>query len=221
MDVDGIGQVVIIGQKSLQNTLLCNFIHDKTNYRCTLHKDVAHVAGDTCRKGHLALLIDTQNARADTFAAGLEVISDLPCPPFVAFINAEVGGPADKFIIWAEVRGIFYKDATPDEIAKGVVAIFQGEYWFSRRLLSAYLERTRGKPQRAVVPPELLTRKELQVLKWLANGDTNTIIAERLNVSLHTVKTHLYNLFRKISVRNRVQAVLWARNHIETMEEEC
>lgn len=60
-----------------------------------------------------------------------------------------------------------------------------------------------------------LTKREVQILQLTATGATNTEIAEQLNVSMHTVKTHIYNLFKKIGVANRMQAVNWAQDHLE------
>jgi len=49
----------------------------------------------------------------------------------------------------------------------------------------------------------------------MAGGLNNKDIAARLNISSHTVRTHLYNIFRKIKTRNRVQASLWVHEHVE------
>jgi DNA-binding CsgD family transcriptional regulator len=49
----------------------------------------------------------------------------------------------------------------------------------------------------------------------MAGGLTNKDIAARLSISSHTVRTHLYNIFRKIDVGNRVQASLWVHEQVE------
>jgi LuxR family transcriptional regulator, positive regulator of biofilm formation len=60
-----------------------------------------------------------------------------------------------------------------------------------------------------------LSPREFHILFMMAGGLTNKDIAARLNISSHTVRTHLYNLFRKIDVGNRVQASLWVHEHVE------
>jgi DNA-binding CsgD family transcriptional regulator len=53
----------------------------------------------------------------------------------------------------------------------------------------------------------LLTPRELEVLTAIADGDTNRVIARRLNISLHTVKFHVESVFRKLGARTRTEAV--------------
>jgi DNA-binding CsgD family transcriptional regulator len=60
-----------------------------------------------------------------------------------------------------------------------------------------------------------LSPREFHILFMMAGGLTNKDIAARLNISSHTVRTHLYNMFRKIDVDNRVQASLWVHKHVE------
>jgi DNA-binding CsgD family transcriptional regulator len=60
-----------------------------------------------------------------------------------------------------------------------------------------------------------LSPREFHILFMMAGGLNNKDIAARLNISSHTVRTHLYNIFRKIKARNRVQASLWVHDHVE------
>jgi DNA-binding CsgD family transcriptional regulator len=57
----------------------------------------------------------------------------------------------------------------------------------------------------------LLTEREREILRYVSLAATNAQIAYDLRISEHTVKTHLYNIFRKIRVRNRTQACNWIR----------
>ncbi|MFV8781458.1 response regulator transcription factor [Microbulbifer sp. SA54] len=61
----------------------------------------------------------------------------------------------------------------------------------------------------------LLTKREQEILTQLTTGDPNSIIASRLHLSEHTVKNHMYNIFRKIGVKNRLQASNWAKLHLQ------
>ena len=59
-----------------------------------------------------------------------------------------------------------------------------------------------------------LSLREKQVLNLLVSGYSNDMISEELCISFHTVKTHIYKIYKKISVCNRVQAVRWANNNL-------
>lgn len=58
-----------------------------------------------------------------------------------------------------------------------------------------------------------LTRRETHVLRLLARGQANTEIASRLQISPHTVKSHVINIFNKLGVNDRIQAAVWAARH--------
>ena len=59
-----------------------------------------------------------------------------------------------------------------------------------------------------------LTTREKEILDKIAHGSSNRDIADELYISLHTVKTHIYNIFKKIDVSNRIQAALWKEKYI-------
>jgi len=63
------------------------------------------------------------------------------------------------------------------------------------------------------VPKNLLTDRELQVLRLLANGASNPEISESLVISPHTVKTHVTHIYDKLGVNDRAQAAAWASRH--------
>ncbi|MFA0648452.1 response regulator transcription factor, partial [Vibrio cyclitrophicus] len=56
--------------------------------------------------------------------------------------------------------------------------------------------------------------REIQVIRCLQSGSSNTQIADDLFISEFTVKSHLYQIFRKLAVKNRVQAIAWANQNL-------
>ncbi|AWF82610.1 helix-turn-helix transcriptional regulator [Microbulbifer sp. A4B17] len=60
-----------------------------------------------------------------------------------------------------------------------------------------------------------LTRREQEILEQLTTGEPNSAIATKLHLSEHTVKNHMYNIFRKIGVKNRIQASNWAKINLQ------
>ena len=61
----------------------------------------------------------------------------------------------------------------------------------------------------------VLSRREMEILGMVAVGGKNMEIAHKLFISPHTVKTHLYNIYKKIHVGDRHQAVLWAAKNLK------
>ena len=61
---------------------------------------------------------------------------------------------------------------------------------------------------------ELLTLREREVLALIVSGHTSKEVSEKLCVSSHTVKNHIYSIYNKINVTNRLQATLWAARHL-------
>ena len=115
----------------------------------------------------------------------------------------------------AGASGFLLKDARPDELLAGIRAVALGDAVvapaLTRRLLHAF---TRALPaaDRAAEDPRLrtLTERELEVLRAVAAGLTNSEIAKELRLSESTVKTHVSRALTKIGARDRVQAVIIA-----------
>ena len=138
----------------------------------------------------------------------------------IAIINVDEDVSLGQIIAWDGIKGVFCRQTSRENLIKGIQAIFNGECWLPRKILSARWEQ--ASLRRLSRPAELarLSRKEFETLVLLAGGNSNESIARKLNVSTHTVKSHIYNLFRKLQVKNRVQAVQWALQHIDRVETE-
>jgi DNA-binding NarL/FixJ family response regulator len=113
----------------------------------------------------------------------------------------------------AGASGFLLKNAPPDQLADGVRAIAAGESLLApditRRLIEEHVRRPRttgGVPD-AVVS---LTDREVEVLRHVARGATNTEIAQTLVISEATVKSHVGRILGKLGLRDRVQAVVLA-----------
>ena len=102
--------------------------------------------------------------------------------------------------------GYLLKDAEPDEVIRGIRAAARGESPIApkaaRTLLAARGQR----------PESQLSERELEVLRCVAEGLPNKVIARRLGISEKTVKAHLTRVYQQIGVTDRTQAALWARD---------
>jgi DNA-binding NarL/FixJ family response regulator len=117
-----------------------------------------------------------------------------------------------KQAIKAGAIGYVIKDAAQEELVKAVLAAAKGESLIStsvaRKLLEEITEPEDKKKRKESI--EGLSRREQDVIKLMARGYNNRQIADLLFISEHTVKVHIRNIFRKIGVADRTNAVLWA-----------
>jgi DNA-binding NarL/FixJ family response regulator len=111
-------------------------------------------------------------------------------------------------------RGYLSKKSTPSELIKAIKAVNRGEMWVERKLISKIFDEDAGiifrGEERAKKTKEGLTVREQEILRALSKGFTNKEIGESLFISDKTVKTHLNNIFRKLNVTRRLQAILYA-----------
>lgn len=118
----------------------------------------------------------------------------------------------------AGARGYLLKDISSEEMAAAVRVVAQGgaliQPSITRKVLSEFA-RLSGPPTRpetsAAALPEPLTEREIEVLHCIAQGLSNREIADRLVITEGTVKNHVSNLIGKLSVRDRTQALLKAK----------
>ncbi len=112
------------------------------------------------------------------------------------------------------IQGVFYEQDSLDIFLKGVQAVYNGELWISRKIMTNCILEGKDKDKALTISSTNLTQREIEVLARIAVGATNDEIADKLCISPHTVKTHLYNIFKKINVPNRLQAALWAAKNL-------
>ncbi|HKL78832.1 MAG TPA: response regulator transcription factor [Mobilitalea sp.] len=108
------------------------------------------------------------------------------------------------------VDGYVLKDSDSVVLKKAIFNIYNGETFIQPELTPILKERLREKSTLSSSYDDSLTRREIEVLKLLAEGLFNKEIAYMLNISEKTVKNHVSNIFKKISVSDRTQAAVYA-----------
>ena len=115
--------------------------------------------------------------------------------------------------ILAGACGYLLKDATIDELLRGIQAASVGEALISPHIAAKVLQRVRATstdPGAATAIRSELSERELDVLKLIANGKDNADIAAELHISPKTVKNHISNILMKLQIENRIQAAVYA-----------
>jgi DNA-binding NarL/FixJ family response regulator len=112
----------------------------------------------------------------------------------------------------AGARGYIVKGADQAELTRAVQAVATGEALFSPSIATRLINffKTSHQTLPVNVFPEL-TERELEVLKLIANGLNNNEIARRLELSGKTVRNYISNIFSKLQVADRAQAIVKAR----------
>ena len=114
----------------------------------------------------------------------------------------------------AGASGFLPKDTAPEDLLRAIRVIADGEALLAptvtRRLIEEFVRRAPAPVSRGVAGLDLLTEREVEVLRAVALGRTNAEIAGDLYVSYATVKTHVSRLLAKLQARDRAQLVLLA-----------
>jgi DNA-binding NarL/FixJ family response regulator len=157
------------------------------------------------------VLMDVRMPRMDGIAATRELCAEEGSPRVLVVTTFDL----DEYVfdaIKAGASGFLLKDATPHRLATAIRAVAAGDSLFGPSVTRRLVERYASAP----APPDPdgpfgeLTEREVEVLVLVAGGLSNAEIAERLVVSLPTVKTHVGRVLMKLGLRDRVQAVVYA-----------
>ena len=111
----------------------------------------------------------------------------------------------------AGARGYLLKGAEGDETLRAIRAVANGEAIFSPAIAERLNQFFSSAPSGPDSPFPELTPREGEILELIAQGYTNNAIAERLVISPKTVRNHVTNLFSKLQVADRAQAIIRAR----------
>ncbi|MGL4899042.1 MAG: LuxR C-terminal-related transcriptional regulator [Shewanella sp.] len=205
-------QLLLVAEQSLQTCMLCNYLAEelKLSIRCLQDPDMwptlAFAKQDNC-----VLLIDLATMKPSQLDQWQKLLTKLPQPYMLILLNAETNSDVWMLLTWPNCKGLFFNTDLPEHLANGIKKILQGELWIPRSMLTAlYLNQQ----QPRILVQNGLTAKEIQILDCLRSGFSNHQIANNFFISENTVKSHLYRIFKKISVHNRLQAVKWAQENL-------
>ncbi len=112
----------------------------------------------------------------------------------------------------AGASGFLLKDAPREQLVTAVLTVARGEALLAPAITQRLIERFVGRPSPDQAAPALaeLSARELEVLRLLARGLSNAEIAAELIIGEATVKTHVARILRKLDLRDRIQAVVFA-----------
>lgn len=192
----------------LQTSLLVKLIGEETKTPCVAYTSLKDVPQKTT-----LLLIDCNNQSMEVLRNIAKQFQErVNGNSSGALFNAEYETEHENLLDWPCISGLFYVDTDEEQLIRGLKCLLAGDYWVPRRLLHHFMDKNRRPPSSVARPRAKLTRREKQILQFIHEGATNLDISAHLEVSEHTVKSHLYNVYKKIGVRNRMEAANWVRD---------
>lgn len=156
------------------------------------------------------LVLDVRMPGLDGFAILRELQRD-GLPTRVVLLSAELDEDQVLEAVRLGVRGVVLKEMAPRMLVECVRKVVAGEQWIERRSLGRALDRMLRREAGLREVAALLTAREIEIVRLVAEGLRNQAIAERLHISEGTVKVHLHNIYEKLGVGGRLELVLCAQ----------
>jgi DNA-binding NarL/FixJ family response regulator len=219
-------EIFVVSPRKLDSELLAYALAKEVCEKCQIVPEVSFLKDARARKpqadgdpstpqGKILLLIDCVENDFDRI---MRELSDQQQEPsenlIVAVYNVYPGWGIEEEALRFGIKGFFYKHDGMKLFIKGINAIFGQEVWVSREILLRSAMGGRRKKRSAIQEKTGLSIREIEILVLLSTGVQNEEIAQKLFISPNTVKTHLYNIFKKINVPNRLQATLWVAKNL-------
>ena len=151
------------------------------------------------------VLMDLRMPEVDGVEAMYQIRTKNPDIKFIVLTTYD----NDEYIfkgIEAGARAYLLKDAPREELFKAIRAVYKGDSLIEPAVAGRVLNRL-AELSRQVKTSEGLSDRELEVLRLMAKGTSNKIIAATLNIGESTVKTHIQSIFQKLEVNARTEAV--------------
>lgn len=140
----------------------------------------------------------------------LRTLRDMGCEARIIMVTVS-NAPEDLMAaIRAGADGYLLKDNDPEDILRMVSNVMQGQTAISPELTNLLASALRGESVSENRSHASLTERENAILKCLAVGKSNKLIARELDIMESTVKVHIRNLLKKLKFRSRVEAAVWA-----------
>lgn len=208
--------VVLVNMSGMFKDLLCSALANDGS---------VHVVGCAANEAALATVLDL--CRPDVALIGIQGWArDADASPFfqqlastapnvrTIVIASEMGREDVVSLFHSGARGLICaSEADILLLTKCIQCVAKGQIWasaFQLELLIRSLSSPRSFRVTNVLGDSLLSKREEQVLHFLADGMSNRELAAALKLSEHTVKNHLFRIFDKLGVSNRMEAVLYA-----------
>jgi DNA-binding NarL/FixJ family response regulator len=158
------------------------------------------------------ILMDIYMPQMDGLQAAKEIRARYPKIAIVMLTSSERDGHIYE-AVKIGVAGYLLKDLDASDLFDLLNGVSNGEPAMTRAMAGKFLKSVANRIVDDERGEQALTERELYVLRLVASGASNQEIAEKLSISVNTVKTHLKNILEKLQLENRTQAATYALTH--------
>lgn len=201
-------KIILISNQSIQTQLLLDYLNKKTNtlvdFINITRPDMSFIS-----EGSI-ILYDIQASSRKLKKVWSKLLNDSSYGLRIYIINCLKSLSLYANMSWPHFESVVPNDCTTEHLLK---VIQEGSQIPRSERAHSPLKEKFNLTQHGN-DTEMLTEREYEVLTELSKGASNQEIARAFYISENTVRTHIYNIFKKISVSNRTQAACWANVHL-------
>lgn len=203
----------IVGAQRMQNELLAYFVGMVVGVDCDFKRDIkkAVLQGESVGNGKAKIVfVDCAGKTLSGLLNDLKRLDLKKRRTRVALFNMARNQKVESECLRNGIRGFFYKDDSVSNLVTGLRFIINGGIWASRAIMAECIDGIEGIQNGKLN----LTSRQIEILHLLQTGASNIEISLKLDISTHTVKSHLRVIFQLIKVANRAQATAWASRNL-------
>ena len=208
-------EIYLIGPNRLYNELLARCIADQTGAECLISSSLGSMPSQPNDDQKRLVLYDFSSCHDSLESLIASDTKNILQSDYVVLTNVSDTLHIECEALQCGVRGFLYYQGGIDTLLKMIHSVLNSELWISRELMTKLLLEGGIHTTQNIQKRKLeLTAREFSILSGISIGLTNQEIAEKFCLSPHTVKTHIYHIFKKIKVGNRVEAAHWAAQNL-------
>ena len=197
-------RLILISSSSLLGDTVRHYLQGAGH--CTLIRE----PGDIRRLRCDLVLLDAGAVSREQCLAIFLLAEDTP----LALINTQEALARELLRQHPQIRGVFYPGSCRENILQGTQMILNGGDWLPRSLMQQLVDGYRQLNRSSAALASLSTR-EIQVLALAGRGLSNADIADKVSLSVHTVKSHIHHALQKLDASNRAHGAALVLGYIE------
>jgi two-component system, NarL family, nitrate/nitrite response regulator NarL len=207
--IQDITKIMIVDDHPLFRKGLAQLLNDQADFEVMLEASGGDEALDLLIDNEPDLIILDLNMRGRDGLSTLQMMREREITSRILMLTVSDAQNDVLSCLRAGADGYLLKDLDPQELLKQIRESANGSVVVDPRLASALANavRERTNPQTGVAS---LTDREQQIVKLIANGMSNKMIARHFDIVESTVKVHVKHLLKKLGLRSRVEAAIWA-----------